>query len=77
MPKRVYTGEEMTGAEFRALRQELGLSVAELAPLLAIKEQSIRNMENSPKPVGRQTALLLRLLAYPQGRALIERYRGA
>lgn len=64
----------MTGKEFQHLRKELGLSVTQCAYLLGCKEQTIRNIEGgSTQQPGRQMAILLRLLCYPDVRMLITR----
>jgi DNA-binding transcriptional regulator YiaG len=65
----------MESHTFRTLRESLELSVRELAGLLHIKEQSIRNIESGSARPGPQVALLLHLLAYPQVRRLAEHFR--
>ena len=61
----------MSAEEFRALRQSADLTPRALSYLLDCGEQSIRNMESGDKPVGKQMALLLILMAHPMVRALL------
>lgn len=75
MAQRQRRGTQMSGAEFRAMRVEMGLSVADVAGLLALKEQTIRNIEGEQTPPGHQTAFLLKLLAYPQVQTLVKKLR--
>ena len=61
----------MSANEFRALRQSADLTPRALSYLLDCGEQSIRNMESGNKPVGKQMAMLLILMAHPMVRALL------
>lgn len=54
--------EALTGKEFQQIRQHvLQLSVRELAHLLRVKPQTIRNIESGNKQCGRQMSTVMRL----------------
>lgn len=62
----------MTGEEWKCLRDDLGLSVKELADALHCSVRTIYNIENENKQrIGYHLAFALKMLAYPATAALI------
>jgi hypothetical protein len=66
MPKPSFMAPE----EFRALRESTGMSPRAWSYLLDCSEGAVRNME-SGKPIGKQMALLVIVMAHPMVRALL------
>lgn len=68
----------LTGAQFKALREQLGLSVRDLARLLGLTETTIRMIEApaTKQHASRQTEQMLRWLCDPVILAHVKRLEG-
>lgn len=69
----------MTPAEFRSIREQLGLSQAELAEALSVRRLTVLRYENDQRKIPGPVATLLGLFreGHAQGVPLPARKRGA
>jgi DNA-binding XRE family transcriptional regulator len=61
-PTRMKEGAEMSGSEFRAIREALGLSQEGLAEKIGLNRVTIIRHETGEYPIYRTVAVLMRLL---------------
>lgn len=52
----------MTPAEYKALREKLGLTQAELAARLGVTRKTVNSRERSPKRISAEAAMAIRSL---------------